>query len=74
LSISFWFDSERLWDVKHYSKEFFKQFSNFDAEILSQKRTLGPRNLRFFQEKKSAQSQWVFVLVFLYSRVYVGKG
>ena len=37
------------------------------------KRTLGRRNLRFLK-KKSAQSRWAFVLVCLYSRVYVGNG
>ena len=33
LSICFWFDSMRFWDVKHYSKGFFKQCSHFGAEI-----------------------------------------
>ncbi len=37
--------------------------------FFSQKKTLGLRNLRFYK-KKSAQSQWAFVLVCLYSRIF----
>ena len=33
LSICFWFDSERFWDVNHYYKGFFNQCSIFGAEI-----------------------------------------
>mgnify|MGYP001298447762 CR=1 FL=1 len=29
----FWFDSERFWYVKQYSKGFFKQCSHFGTEI-----------------------------------------
>jgi len=76
LSIRFWFDSERFWDVKHYSKGFLKQYSDFSVEIayFESKKDSGTPQFEIFSKIFFALSQWAFVLVCLYSRVYVGKG
>ena len=50
LSICFWFDSERFWDVNHSSEGFLKYCSNFCLEncFFIQKKGVGARNLRLF--------------------------
>ena len=77
LSISFWFDSERFRDVKNYSKGFCLSNVHILAQkfaFISQKRTLGLRNFRFYKKNLHKVSGRLFLYAYIVVFILVKDG